>query len=168
MSAESPDQLKEKASLLDRVGKTLFPENHLAPWSSILEKREAAAQAGLLTVADIADELDRRRWMDARPDKPLPKELESGTIEEDEKNEFSVEFATEEVRGASGMFAFCARALAIHSHDLAPSVKGVGRVQGLRLGQAQGTALAIEPKKPSLLDRLRGKGGEEKKISGGA
>lgn len=207
---------KEQASLLDRVGKTLFPERHLAPWASIQKRREVMVNMGLRTIADIGEELDRRSWLDRHPGEELPnalrtqslkfrladlkawkKELDpekeaeriirisneisdiealikskTGTaIEEvdeapdtDSVNANSVEFDPTGVRGAAGMFAFCARALAINSHDLAPSIDGVGRKQAGNIAQAMKSGVAVEPPKRTAWEKLTRRGKEKEKI----
>ena len=182
------EEEKEQAALLDRVGKTLFPEAHLAPWASILKKREVMLNMGLRTIADIGEELDRRSWLDKNPGKPLPTNLRSKPTSEDsappgaakpegpegpgedegeteaEKNEFSVEFDPSGVRGAAGMFAYCARSLAINSHDLAPSVDGIGRRQAGNIAQAMKSGVAVEPPKRTAFEKLTLRGKNKEKV----
>lgn len=59
-----PEQNQEKATVLEHVAKASFPAVHLSPWMSQLSKKEAFVIALSRTIADGAEELDRRAWLD--------------------------------------------------------------------------------------------------------
>lgn len=182
MSSENPDELKEKATVLNHVAVAAFPEQHLAPWMSIHDKRTAALIVALKTTADIGIELDRRVWLDAHPNEPLPPDLEDKPTSQDstpprspapegpgddEDEDEEPEFSNDRVRGAAGMFGYCLKTLATHTHDIAPSVGGLGRRQAMALGMAQKSGVAVEPKPRSLWDKITGKNKDQNQASGG-
>ena len=46
------------------IAKAAFPTVNLAPWMTIHTKAEVWILAGMETVADIGEELERRTWLD--------------------------------------------------------------------------------------------------------
>lgn len=161
MSSETPDEAAEKSTVLKHVATAAFPEAHLAPWMSIHERQGAAVVSALKTVADIGLELDRRIWLDEHPGKKKPpKEMEDAEMAADP------EFDPARVRGAAGMFAYCAKSLAVHTHDVAPSIGGLGRKQAMSLGMAQKSGVAVEPKERSRWEKITGRGKDKGLVSG--
>jgi len=195
MSSETDAEEREKSTVLKHVAVAAFPEAHLAPWMSIHGKQEAASIAALRTIGDIAEELDRRSWLDVHPGEELPEEmggpppgreermaslkklglddkqiegaLEVMPGETFEEEEEEELFQVERVRGASGMFGYCLRTLASNIHDLAPSIQGIGRRQALSLGMAQKSGVAIEPKPRTLFEKMTFRGKDREKVAGG-
>jgi hypothetical protein len=195
--SETPDEQAEKATVLTHVAKAAFPEAHLAPWMSILSRDQATVIAFLKTIGDVAEEMDRRAWLDEHPGEVLPEEmsdddrriaLENGLRsvglndeqvkkilelvppapeETSDEKEEEEVFRIDRVRGASGMFGFCLQSLARNVHDLLPSVGGIGRRQAMSFGMAQKSGIAIEPKKRSLAEKLTFRGKDKEQVSGG-
>jgi hypothetical protein len=187
--SESSDEQAEKSTVLMHVARALFPTVHLPPWMSIHPKHQAAVVAAMRTVADIAEELDRRRWLSDHPGEPLPPSEGGEALGADEmaaemkklglsdelvakvmelvppapEEEEEAVFQLERVRGGSGMLGFCVRATANNLHDVAPSINGTGRLQGLHLGMAQKTGVAVEPKKRSLMERVTFRGKDKER-----
>ena len=155
--------------------------------------------AGMLTIADIAEELDRRVWLDDHPGVTEPdhvaaeaatvradwagtikalldagvkdeiiKQVEALIPETEEVEEEEEFFRSDRVRGASGMFGYCLRAYATNIHDIAPSIGGVARKQGLALGAAHGQAgVAVQPKPRTWAEKVTFRNRDKDKVSGG-
>jgi hypothetical protein len=155
--SESPDETREKATVLTHLARASFPADNLAPWMSILKERQAVVLAGMKTIGKIGKELDRRAWLDKHPGEELP----------EEEAEEEPEFLPERVRGPSGMFGFCVETLAQDIHNVAPSINGIGRKQAIGLGQAQKSGVAVEPQKRTLWEKMTGKGKDKEQVSGG-
>jgi hypothetical protein len=195
VSSQNDAEEREKSTVLKHVAVAAFPEAHLAPWMSILGREQSMTIGALKTIGDIAEELDRRSWLDAHPGEAIPEEMggpppgieermaslkklglddkqiekvieimPGETTEEEEEEEL---FRIERVRGASGMFGYCLRQLAINTHDIAPSIQGIGRRQAMSLGMAQKSGVAVEPKSRTLFEKMTGRGKDREKVAGG-
>ena len=193
-SAEERED-KEKATVLNHIAKAAFPADFLAPWMSVYDRRTSVVIAGLRTISDVGEELDRRQWLDEHKeelfhpkDSPTVKiasieahlrahpedaerfkeRLEALRLEvaETEEEVEELEFDSERVRGGGGMYGYCLAKLAMHTHNLAPSIGGLGRKQAMSLGMAQKSGVAVEPKKRSLWQKVTGQGKDEEKVSG--
>lgn len=190
MSAESPDETKEKATTLAHVAKSLLPEAHLAPWMSILPKELCVALATMDTIAEVGEELERRTWIDAHPGEELPEDLQIITAEakawivknpdkrfwesapedvqrrEEVAEEEESEFDPNETRGATSMIAYFNRSFARNVRDNMPSKDGIRARQAMSLGMAQKTGVAVEPQKRTWVEKLTGRGKEKEQVSG--
>jgi hypothetical protein len=154
MSQQDDGTNPEKATVLRHNALALFPADHLAPWMSDHKEKQAGLVAMSKAMGKMGIELDRRVWLDEHPGKPLPEGLQ------DE------EFAPDRVRGGAGMLGFCLVTLAQEFHDIAPSIDGKGRRQAMGISVAHGTAaVAQEPKKRSIFEKLTGKNKEADKAS---
>lgn len=166
---ESPEEKDEKATVLSHIANAEFPSIHLAPWMSKLNERQVAALAALKNIADVGRELGRREWLDDHPDEHIPDSMESKHPDnEDGDEEDRPEFELDRVRGGADMFGWCAENYAQHIHDMAVSIDGLGRRQGIGYGSALKSGHAIEPKKRSFLDKITGRNKDNQQPSGGA
>lgn len=159
MTDGDDQEAEEKATVMKHMAVAAFPADHLAPWMGVHKRDILPVMAALRNIGSVGTELERRAWLDEHPDKELPEEL---------KNQENPDFDKSRVRGAAGMFAYCTEDLAMHWHDLSPSIDGLGRRQAMGGVVAQKTGVAVEPKKRSLLDKLRGKNSESSQITGGS
>ena len=191
MSAPPADQeIVDKAATM-HVVRAAFPESHLAPWMSVHDKQTIAVLAGLYTVADMSEELDKRKWLDDQaakqpeledaktweevrnlwqekhPGEILPAFMQPKPKEEEDEDE-EEEFDDTIIRGGPAMIGVFLRSLAQHTHDLAPSRDGLRTRQAIGLGGAVKSNIAIQPTpKPTFWQRIRGKGGASQQVSGG-
>ena len=193
--SESDAEQAEKSTVLKHVANAAFPAVHLAPWMSDLKTEQAMLVIGAKTVGDIAEELDRRAWLDAHPGELLPASMggptskevrqkamkDAGLTDEQiskiedtlppdktvEEEEEEEMFRNDRVRGASGMMGYCVRQLAINTMDVMPAVKGIRVRQAMAFGSAQKSGVAVEPKPRSFFEKVTGRGKDREKISGG-
>ena len=151
MSEESDDEKAEKSALLDRIGKFIMPEGGLAPWGSIHKGDRLAALVRLQTTADVDKELRRQIWNLHHPEMPVERE------KEDEPE--VVVYDASNLSGADAVVAYGLNKFASNMHNYAPSEGGLRVNQTLKLGQAQRTGIASEPKGPTLWQKITRRGG---------
>lgn len=161
MSEDQQRRTDEQATVLKHAVTSAFPKSGLAPWMSILKEKQLAVVIALRTEADIAMELDRQAWMEANPEKPLPEEMkETDPIPAEERL-----FDRGKVTGAAYMFGYCMERLAWNTHNMAPSLNGIGRVQALGFAKASAPVAVSTTPKPaqgrSLFERITGRGKEK-------
>jgi len=153
MSEETDDEKAEKSAVLGRIGEFVMPEGGLAPWGSVHKKEMLGAIVRLKTTADIDKELRRQIWNLRHPEEQ---------VERDEKDEPTVELYDEtELSGADAVVAYGLNMFATNIHNYAPSEKGLRVEQVLKLGQAQKTGVAVEPKKATLWQKVTRRGPKE-------
>ncbi len=168
MSATSEED-KSNAAVQLHIAHFEFPADHLAPWGSILDKPQVAGIAALKNIADVGTELSRREWLDAHPGEPIPEKMESAHPDnEDGDEEDAPEFELDRVRGGAEFFGWCANNYAQHVHDLAPSIGGLGRRQGIGWAGAMKSGLSVEPpQKRTFFQKITGRNKESQQVSGG-
>lgn len=167
---ETSEERQEHSTGIMHGMRALFPEAHLPPWMAVFEdKRMMYATAEMRWHGMMASELERRRWLSKHPGQKLPAAMEDPKIEvanalkvleaegyaipqaDDEE-----EFDFSRTRGANGIMGYAMQSLAYCVSDVTPSFKGRGRNDALRGVMANKSGAAVEPKKPSIVDRIKG------------
>lgn len=162
MSKESTEEIKEKATVLSHVANAVLPAVNLAPWMSIGDKKDIYVRAGLKTIADIGEEIERQAWMLENPDKPKPERAS-----EDDEEELP-EFDPAKMSGAVYIMGYSISRMGQNIHNFSPSIGGLRTRQAIGYGSALKSGIAVEPKKRSLLDKIMGKNKDNQQPSGGA
>ena len=170
--SEDKDETAERSTGLMHIAKAAFPTVNLAPWMTIHSKAEVWILAGMETVADIGEELERRSWLDEQNNNGKPtfgsvmEKMENPEQAANGKKEKPKDFDIMERRGGLSMITYFNRSFIKNLSNRAPSEKGLGRKQALTLGLAQKTGVAVEPKPRSRWEKLTGKGKERGQIAG--
>ena len=177
MSAEE-DRIKENATTLAKVTTAVFPAHSLAPWMSHYDKRTEAVIVMAKTIGDVAEELERQKWLKNHPDeetypgldgkaekaiaeleklgwnadadkKQMLVLLKTQLAKKQDDEELEEElFDLEKLNGADYMFAFCLNSMAKNMHNHAPSIDGIRTKQGIAMAKASNPGMSVQPDQP--------------------